>query len=75
MSILSDLFRKKYPGIRTIGFGDAPNDAPMLAAVDQSFLVARPDGSHQSLSLPNLIKVPLPGPAGVNHALLALLSG
>jgi mannosyl-3-phosphoglycerate phosphatase len=75
VSILSDLFRKRYPGIRTIGFGDAPNDAPMLAVVDQSFLVARPDGSHQSLSLPNLTMVPLPGPAGVNHAILSLLSG
>jgi mannosyl-3-phosphoglycerate phosphatase len=74
VSILSDLFRKRYPNVMTIGFGDAPNDAPMLAVVDQSFLVARPDGSHQSLSLPNLTKVPFPGPAGVNHTLLSLLA-
>ena len=74
VSILSDLFRKRYPNIITIGFGDAPNDAPMLAVVDQPFLVARPDGSHQSLSLPKLTKVPFPGPAGVNHILLSLLS-
>ena len=74
VSILSDLFRKRYPDIITIGFGDAPNDEPMLAAVDKPFLVARPDGTHQSLSLPKLIKVPFPGPAGVNHALLSLLT-
>lgn len=74
VTLLSDLFRKKYPDIITVGFGDAPNDAPMLAVVDKPFLVARPDGSHQSLSLPKLTKVPLPGPAGVNHALLSLLA-
>jgi mannosyl-3-phosphoglycerate phosphatase len=74
VSILSDLFRKRDPGIITIGFGDALNDAPMLAAVDQSFLVARPDGIHQSLSLPNLTKISLPGPAGFNDTLLSLLA-
>ena len=74
VSLLSDLFRKRYPDIMTIGFGDAPNDAPMLAVVDQPFLVARPDGTHQSLMLPKLTKVPFPGPAGVNHALLSLLA-
>jgi len=73
VSILCDLFQKRYPDIMTIGFGDAPNDAPMLAVVDQPFLVARPDGSHQSLSLPKLTRVPFPGPVGFNHAVLSLL--
>jgi mannosyl-3-phosphoglycerate phosphatase len=74
VSILSDLFRKKYSDAITIGFGDAPNDEPMLAAVDQPVLVARPDGTHQKLRVPNLTKIPFPGPSGVNHALLSLLS-
>jgi mannosyl-3-phosphoglycerate phosphatase len=73
VSILSNLFRERYPNIITIGFGDSPNDAPMLAVVDQAFLLARPDGSHQTLSLPNLTKVSYPGPEGVNHTLLSLL--
>ena len=74
VTILSGLFRQKYSDVITIGFGDAPNDEPMLAAVDQPFLVARPDGTHQSLRVPKLTKIPFPGPAGVNHALLSLLT-
>lgn len=73
VSDLSELFRRKYPGIMTAALGDAPNDEPMLAAVDRAFLVARPDGTHHSLDLPHLEKVPLPGPSGFNHAVLSLL--
>lgn len=73
VSILSSMFRRKYPGIITAACGDAPNDAPMLAAVNRAFLIARPDRSHQALTLPNVVKVPLPGPSGFNQAVLSLL--
>jgi mannosyl-3-phosphoglycerate phosphatase len=74
VSILSDLFREKHPDLITAACGDAPNDAPMLAAVDRAFLVARPEGRHESLDLPHITKIPLPGPAGFNHAVLSLLA-
>lgn len=73
VSGLSDMFRRKYPGIVTAALGDAPNDEPMLAVVDRAFLVARPDGTHHSLNLSRLEKVPLPGPKGFNRAVLSLL--
>ena len=71
--LLLELQRRTSPRIISAGLGDAPNDAPLLAAVDRPFLVARPDGSHAALDLPGLVRVPLPGPAGFNQAVLGLL--
>lgn len=42
---LTKLYRQEYGAVLTIGIGDSPNDGSMLAAVDQPFLVQRPDGS------------------------------
>lgn len=50
--------------IRTIGVGDSANDLPMLQAVGESYLVARPDGSWAKLALPNVHCVSGVGPAG-----------
>jgi len=66
------LFRMKDPDIVTAACGDAPNDEPMLAAVDRAFLVAGPDGNHRSMELPGLTRIPQPGPAGFNQAILKL---
>ncbi|MCA1906313.1 MAG: HAD-IIB family hydrolase [Desulfarculus sp.] len=71
--LLLDLYRPTGPQIISAGLGDALNDAPLLAAVDRPFLVARPDGSHAELDLPGLVRVPLAGPAGFNQAILGLL--
>lgn len=71
--LLLDLYRRTSPQIISAGLGDALNDASLLAAVDRPFLVARPDGSHAALDLPGLARVPLPGPAGFNQAVLGLL--
>ncbi len=71
--LLLGLQRQKFPQLVSAGLGDAPNDAPLLAAVDRPFLVARPDGSHAELDLPGLARVALPGPAGFNQAVLGLL--
>lgn len=73
VSVLAGLYRQKYPSLTTAALGDAPNDQPMLAAVDRAYLVARPDGSHGPVDAPGLTRVPWPGPAGFNRAVLTLL--
>jgi mannosyl-3-phosphoglycerate phosphatase len=73
VTLLAGLFRRLDPGLITVALGDAPNDLSMLAVVDRPVLVARPDGGHAPLDLPGLIRAPLPGPAGFNQAVLALL--
>lgn len=75
VSILTKMYRRRDPGLITAALGDSPNDEPMLASVDRPFLVARPDGSHGGIDLAGLIKVPLPGPAGFNQAVLTLMQG
>ena len=61
----------------TLGFGDAPNDLPLLQAVDEPVIVPRPDGtSHPDLvaALPHARVAPAPGPAGWNEVVLDWLS-
>ncbi len=71
--LLKVLYAKHDPELLTMALGDAPNDLPMLAAVERPVLVARPDGSHASLDLEGLTREPLAGPAGFNQAVLAAL--
>jgi mannosyl-3-phosphoglycerate phosphatase len=73
VEILSDLYRRGRPGLVTAACGDAPNDQPMLAAVDHGFLVAKPGGGHADVEAPGLIRVPQPGPSGFNQAVFSLL--
>ena len=73
--LLKVLYAKRDPEMLSMALGDAPNDLPMLEAVERPVLVARPDGSHADLALEGLIREPLAGPAGFNHAVLATLSG
>jgi mannosyl-3-phosphoglycerate phosphatase len=73
VSLLTDMYRRIWKNVTTAGIGDAPNDLPLLAAVDHPFLVAGPDGNHRNLDLPNLTRVPLPGPAGFNLAVNKLM--
>jgi mannosyl-3-phosphoglycerate phosphatase len=72
VTLLSGLFRQKHLGLVTVACGDAPNDEPMLAAVDRPFLVAQPEGGHRPIDLPRLTKIELPGPAGFSAAVLSL---
>jgi len=72
VTLLSRLFRQRHPDIVTAACGDAPNDEPMLAAVDRPFLVARPEGGHRPIDIPRLAKTDLPGPAGFSQAVLSL---
>jgi mannosyl-3-phosphoglycerate phosphatase len=62
----------------SVGLGDAPNDASMLAAVDRPIIVPRPAGLPDAdlvRALPHAEVAPAPGPAGWNAAVLAVLAG
>lgn len=74
VAILSDLFRRTYGSIITIGLGDNLNDASMLAEVDYPVLVQKPDGScDPDVFMPNLLRADGVGPSGWNTAVLGLL--
>lgn len=73
VTLLTDMYQRKWGNVTTVGIGDAPNDLPLLAAVDHPFLVASPDGKHRDIELPGLTRVPLPGPAGFNQAVNDLM--
>ena len=61
---LTELFKREYGDVETIGIGDSRNDIPMLKAVDQPAVVKNKQGSWLELSLPNLYKAQGEGPAG-----------
>lgn len=72
--ILSELFRRQWPHVKTIGLGDSLNDLPMLKAVDIPILVKKPDGSYDT-SIDELFirKGDGIGPAGWNRELISIL--
>ncbi|MEF8848063.1 MAG: HAD-IIB family hydrolase [Candidatus Thermoplasmatota archaeon] len=61
VQILTDLYKKKYDRIATIGIGDSENDFSMLENVDKGYLVKRKDGTHASMNYLTVDKV---GPRG-----------
>ena len=76
VSLLKALYQHEYGAVASIGLGDSLNDLQMLQAVDHPVLVRHADGSHDArITVPNLLKTQLPGPAGWNEAVLQLLSG
>ncbi len=63
-------------GTRTLGLGDAPNDLPLLRAVDDAAIIPQPErGLHPDLvaALPSALQAPAPGPVGWNTVVLAWL--
>jgi mannosyl-3-phosphoglycerate phosphatase len=75
VSILCDLYRKKYGEIVTVALGDSPNDIPMLEAVDYPVIVQKPDRKHDPrIDLPKLIRAEGTGPTGWNKAVSGLIS-
>ena len=63
-------------GHEAIGLGDAPNDLPLLQAVDVAVIVPQPGrGWHPDLvaALPAARRAPEPGPAGWNAAVMQWL--
>lgn len=74
VQILSEIYRRQYGPIITVGLGDSLNDLPMLAAVDRPILVQKPDGCHDdAIALPKLERAEGIGPVGWNRAVLRLL--
>ncbi len=72
----SDLYRKMYTAIRTVGLGDSPNDLDFLAVVDEPVLVAKPDGSHDAevrSKLPQIRLAKGAGPEGWKEAIEEIL--
>ncbi|MCU0576773.1 MAG: HAD-IIB family hydrolase [Desulfobacterota bacterium] len=61
--------------ITTIGFGDSPNDFPLLRAVDIAVLIPHEDRGFEDLALPGLVRAPYPGSRGWNEAALKIITG
>ena len=55
VKILSELYKKKYKKILTIGLGDAKNDLPMLKSTNKSFFVK--DSSEWNKIIIKLLKM------------------
>jgi len=73
-----NVLRASLPaGARLLGLGDAPNDLPLLKAVDDAVIVAGAAGAlHPDLvaALPHAAHAPSAGPSGWNAAVLRWLS-
>jgi mannosyl-3-phosphoglycerate phosphatase len=59
---------------RSIALGDAPNDIPMLEAVDEPVIVLSPRTEELRVHLPRAAVTNSPGPKGWNRWLLARLA-
>lgn len=71
--VLTGLYRRVWPTLRTVGIGDALNDLPLLQAADLPVLVQHADGSYAELGpLPGLRRAAGAGPAGWNRAVLEI---
>ncbi len=64
--LVRSLYRLQDPSLTSIGFGDGPNDSPMLAEVDLPYLVQKPDGTWAGMEteIARLVRVDGVGPAG-----------
>jgi mannosyl-3-phosphoglycerate phosphatase len=71
---LTGLFKKLYGAVKTVGLGDGANDAALLGAVEEAFLIQKPDRSWETISVPRLKPVVGVGPIGWNRVVCDLLS-
>lgn len=67
------LYRRQLGDLRTVGLGDAPNDAGFLREVDVPILIASPRIDRLRALVPGGRVTALEGPAGWNAAVLGLL--
>ncbi len=72
VSIMIDMFKKKFGNVFTVAIGNSPNDVPMLERVEYPVIVKRPDGSYESINIPGLIRADGIGPVGWKEAILYL---
>ena len=71
--LLVALYRRHLGGVRTVGLGDAPNDAAFLQVVDVPILIASPHVDRLRALVPRGRVTTLEGPAGWNAAVSGLL--
>jgi mannosyl-3-phosphoglycerate phosphatase len=64
VKILTQLFKKEYGAVKTIGVGDSRNDISMLKAVEQPAIVKNKKGTWLDVSIPDLYKAEGEGPEG-----------
>ena len=64
VTILTQLFKKQYGVVKTIGVGDSMNDISMLNVVEQPAIVKNKQGIWLDISLPALYKADGVGPEG-----------
>jgi mannosyl-3-phosphoglycerate phosphatase len=76
IKLLSSLYQRACGRIFTIGLGDSPNDAPLLAAVNWPVLVQQPNGAFAAeiaQRLPQLNFAQASGPRGWSAAVTHVL--
>ncbi len=65
VSVLRELFEANWgTKVITAAVGDSGNDIPMLAAVEQPFLVKKPSGLWHEMKVDNLLRIDSIGPIG-----------
>ncbi|HMK34158.1 MAG TPA: HAD-IIB family hydrolase [Desulfomonilaceae bacterium] len=72
VSVLLEMYRQKYPGLRTVALGDSPNDFPFLELVEFPVLVGDQNRALLPDSLTHVSRVAA-GPEGWNVAILEIL--
>jgi mannosyl-3-phosphoglycerate phosphatase len=70
---LSSLYREAFGDVKTIGLGDAPNDAGFLNLVEEAVLIRSESVGRLQKLVPRGRVTRLSGPAGWNEAVLELL--
>lgn len=74
VQILTRLYKKRFPCIKTIGIGNSVNDLPMLKRVDLPVLVKKDNGSYENrIRINGLLLADGIGPIGWNQAIIRLL--
>jgi len=64
VKLLTKLYQLEYGSVETIGLGDSANDMPLLATVNQGYLVQKPGGKWSETIDNNITKVSRVGPEG-----------
>ncbi len=72
--MLRALYERHFGPVETIGIGDAPNDLPLLRAVDRPVLVGGPFGrTDEAAAVQGVMRTAREGPEGWNEAVMQLI--
>ncbi|MBN2468511.1 MAG: HAD-IIB family hydrolase [Deltaproteobacteria bacterium] len=68
-------YKKKAPGVRSVGMGDSRNDLPLLQSVDIPIVVQKPGGGYDDAlqSVQGVRRAAGVGPEGWNKAVVEIL--